>query len=64
MMKEFYYTNGLGIPKKLVVNTIPKDGKYSVTLWEMRHGEFAGNGEMTREELNDYLEHFGIKERI
>lgn len=63
MAKTFDYTNSMGIPKRLVVDE-PKDGKYSVTLWEMRHGEFCGSGEMTREELNDYLEHFGITERM
>ena len=63
-IKTFNYINSLGIPKQLVVNMEPKDGKYPVTLWEMRHGEFAGNGEMTREELNKYLEHFGVDERI
>lgn len=62
-MKQFDYTNSLGIPKRLVVGE-PKDGKYPVTLWEMRHGEFAGSGNMTREELNAYLEHFGITERV
>lgn len=62
-MKQFDYTNSLGISKRLVVGE-PKDGKYPVTLWEMRHGEFCGSGEMTREELNDYLEHFGITERM
>ena len=63
MTKTFDYINGLGIPKRLVVGEM-KDGKYHVTLWEMRHGEFAGSGNMTPEELNDYLAHFGIEERF
>jgi hypothetical protein len=58
--KSFNYTNSLGCPKKLVVNAPNEAGKYFVTLWEMLHGEFCGSGEMTREELNSYLEHFGI----
>ena len=64
MVKTFEYTNSLGIPKKLVVSGPNTQGKYPFNLWEMRHGEFCGNGEMTREELNAYLEHFGIKERM
>ena len=64
MAKSFEYTNSLGIPKKLVVYDPNEQGKYPVTLWEMRHGEFCGSGEMTRDELNDYLKHFGISDQI
>jgi hypothetical protein len=54
----------MGIPKKLVVSDPNEQGKYPVTLWEMLHGEFCGSGEMTRDELNDYLKHFGISDQI
>ena len=37
LLKEFDYTNSLGIPKRLCVYEM-EDGKYPVTLWEMRHG--------------------------
>lgn len=61
-MREFEYVNGYGIPKKLVVGE-SQNGKYPVTLWSMDTGDFCGNGELTPEQLNRYLEHFGIKER-
>ena len=63
-MKEFQYVNAYGIHKKLIVNTIPKDGKYHVDLWSMDTGDWCGNGDMTKDELNDYLKHFGINDRI
>lgn len=64
MVKSFRYTNALGVPKKLVVAEPNAEGKYPVTLWEMIHGEMCGSGTMTKDELNDYLDHFGIKERF
>lgn len=64
MTRTFKYTNSMGIPKKLVVSDPNEQGKYPVTLWEMLHGEFCGSGEMTRDELNDYLKHFGISDQI
>ena len=64
MVRTFEYTNSMGIPKKLVVSDPNEQGKYPVTLWEMLHGEFCGSGEMTRDELNDYLKHFGISDQI
>lgn len=64
MIKSFQYTNALGLPKKLVVYDLNEEGKYPVTLWEMTHGEFCGSGAMTKNELNDYLAHFGIQERF
>lgn len=61
---SFNYTNSMGYAKKLVVFAPNEEGKYPITLWEMLHGEFCGSGKMTREELNDYLEHFGIRDRV
>ena len=58
------FTNSLGYPKKIVIYEPNAEGKYPVVLWEMLHGEFCGSGEMTREDLNAYLEHFGIPARI
>lgn len=63
--KHFIYTNSLGYVKELVVCMTPNDeGKYPVTLWCRTNGEYAGSGEMTRQEINDYLEHFGVGDRI
>lgn len=64
MIKSFRYTNAMGLPKKLIVGEPNAEGKYPVTLWEMVHGEFCGSGTMTKDELNSYLEHFGIEERF
>ena len=62
--KTFTYTNNLGLRKQLVVDMeINNEGKYSVNLFGP-HGDWCGSGEMTEKELNDYLAHYGIKERI
>ena len=61
---SFTYVNAMNVPKKLVVYASNEAGKYPVTLWEMVHGEFCGNGEMTREKLNEYFEHYGINDRV
>lgn len=61
---SFNYINAMGRPKKLIVYAPNEAGKYPVVLWDMLHGEFCGSGEKTREELNDYLAHFGISDRV
>lgn len=63
MSKSFRYTNSLGIRKELVVEE-KVNGKYPVMLWSLDTGDYCGRGDMTAQELNDYLKHFGIKERI
>ena len=61
-MREFNYVNDLGLRKKIVIH--PKEnGKYSVTIWDMKHGEYCGGGEVTAQKLNEFLEHYGIEER-
>lgn len=62
-MREFDYVNDLGFHKRLVVD-IKENGKYPVTLWDMEHGEYCGHGNMTAQELNEFLAHYGIEERI
>lgn len=65
MIKEFHYVNDLGCPKKLVVNMIPNDkGEYPITLWDMRHGEFCGANSLTKEKINEWLEHYGLTDRL
>ena len=58
-MKQYYYTNDTGYHKKLVIEE--KDGKYYVQLWSMDTGDFCGSGEMTKDELDAFLKHYGIK---
>ena len=61
--KSFQYTNSMGYHKKL--NVYEKiDGKYPVTLWSLDTGDYCGKVDMTPQELNDYLKHFGIEEEV
>ena len=60
-MKEYNYINDIGEPKKLVVYDL-KDEKYSVVLLSRRTGDCCGTGELTPQELSDYLKHYNIKE--
>ncbi len=62
-MREFNYVNDLGFHKRIVVG-IKKNSKYPITLWDMEHGEYCGSGNVTAQELNEFLEHYGIKERM
>ena len=61
-MHKYNYTNSLGWRKSLIVNTdkINENGRFPVSLWCLDNGEFCGNGDMTYQELKEYLEHFGI----
>ena len=60
--KSYDYINGLGFLKRIVIDLEPVDGKYSFGLYERYHGECTGHGEMTREEINDFLRHYKVKE--
>lgn len=60
---EFYYTNDIGRPKKIQVFE-KKDNKYPITLWDMLHGEWAGNGHMTSEQLNEFFKHYNIRKEV
>jgi hypothetical protein len=62
-IRKFQYINAYGIKKQLNVYEMVNN-KYPVELWATRYGEYCGSGEMTKQELNDYLEHFGITERM
>ncbi len=63
-MKEFNYINDLGARKKLVVYPLNESGKHPVTLWCMENGELAGTGELTPEEVKDWLAHYGITDTL
>lgn len=56
-MKEYNYTNDLGYHKKLIIGEL-KDGKYPVTLWSNDTGDFCGTGNMTPQQLTDFLIHY------
>ena len=59
--KVYYYTNDIGVEKKLCVSTTPNaNNTYNFTLWAVENGEFCGCGEFTQDRLNAYLEHYHI----
>lgn len=62
-LKSFRYTNSMGYHKELAVYEKVK-GKYPVMLWSLDTGDLCGTGNMTTQELNDYLRHFGIEEEV
>lgn len=57
-MKKYTYINDLGIRKFLYVNE-NENGNLDCSLWS-EHGDFCGQGQMTREELSKYLEHYNV----
>ena len=59
ILKEYDYTNDIGWPKKMVIDA-PEDGKYNVTIWDRKHGEYCGGGRKTIDELNEILAHYGL----
>lgn len=63
-MKEFFYTNDVGVRKRLVVNSVSDDGMCSVTLWSADHGEYCGSGRMTVRELDNFLAHYGAEDQL
>ena len=59
MIKSYTYVNDLGARKRLDVYPL-ENGKYPVTLWCMENGELAGTGNLTPQELKDFLAHYNI----
>ncbi len=62
-IKEADYVNDIGEMKKIVVYPM-KNGKYPFSLWSMRTGDFCGSGEKTKDEINDFFQHYRIVESI
>jgi len=60
-MKEYFYTNDLGFRKKFEIIYKREDGTYSTAIWSMNTGDLCGGGNMTKEEIIDFLKHYGIK---
>ena len=60
-MKEYNYVNDLGVPKKLLVWPINENGKHPFIMWCMSNGEMSNSGEVTDEELKDFLSHYDIE---
>lgn len=60
-VKEYFYINKLGINKKLIVGKKNEDGKYPCTLWTTYSGEYCGSNNLTAEEINELLSHYGLR---
>ena len=58
--KKYCYINDLGHMKKIVIGK-KKNGKYLINLWDMQTGELCGFGEKKPEEMQDFLDHYGIE---
>ena len=56
-VKEYNYHNDFGYYKKLVVYP-KKNGKYPVIIWNNGTGDNCGSGELTEEQLNEFLRHY------
>lgn len=63
VIKEVNYINDMGHNKKIVIFE-PKDDKYPFELWSNQTGDWCGNGKKTKEELNEYFEHYHVFERM
>lgn len=61
MIKIYPYTNDLEREKVLIVNDCCEK-TVSFSIMDKSTGEFTGHGEMSREELKEYLLHYGIQE--
>lgn len=58
-MKEYTYVNDIGRMKKIIIGEEPNEnGKYNFTLWDLRTGEFCGQGKKTKEEMINFLKHY------
>ena len=61
-MKEFYYKNNLGIPKKLEVYEEQTDnnGAMLTIIWSMHNGELCSSGYNSKEQISNFLKNYGI----
>ena len=64
-IRKFNYVNDMGYNKQLVVYLDDaEDGKYECTLWSTDTGDLCGSGRLSKDQINDLLEHYGVPERI
>ena len=59
MTKKYQYTNDMGVPKTLVGT--PNKNIYDFTIWNNLNGELCGSGQLTKEQLDQFLSHYHIK---
>ena len=61
-MREFYYQNQLGIAKRLEVyeEKVDENGRIYTSIWSMENGELCSSGYNTKEEIKNFLKHYGI----
>lgn len=61
MRKSYNYVNALGLHKELVVHVPPNtDGTYDTEIWCMDTGDLVSTGNNTKEEIVNFLNHYGI----
>jgi len=61
IMKEYFYVNDNGYHKRLVITEEHENGSVHFQVWCEDNGEFCGHGDMTNEELNNFLQHYGVQ---
>lgn len=60
-MKEYKYVNDIGEPKILdIYEPVNSDEKYHCILWSGRNGEHCGSSDLTYDELEEFLAHYGV----
>lgn len=61
-MKQYHYTNDIGRHKCLTVNIDQPDerGRYTVILWCTDNGEMCGHDQLSHDEIETFLAHYGI----
>lgn len=60
-VKKYDYINDINEPKRLVVYPL-ENGAHPCTLWSRRTGELCGGGNLTPDELREWLAHYGLEE--
>ena len=60
---KYVYTNDIGRSKTIIVFK-GEVMDYDINIWDNATGEFCGIKEMTKKQLQEYFEHYGIKENI
>lgn len=61
LSKEYHYTNDMGYHKILHVEETDNN-TYSCQIWSRDTGDFCGSGTLSKQELQDFLTHYGIRD--
>ena len=61
MQSSYAYINDIGERKIIYVEESDKVGMYTITIWSVRTGDFCGTSIFTRNQLKDFLNHYGVE---